>query len=481
LRLSWFVSAAAGILGLANYHESMGLEAAHPGRAGANPSKRILLATVGSLGDLHPCLALARELKRRGHRPSIATTPYYRSRVEENGIAFVSMRPAWDPTDPELIGQCADLKRGPEVLYRRMILPCLRETYDDLLAAAAQADLMLAGELVYAAPLVAEKLALPWVSIILSPFSFFSAHDPSIMVNAPRLVHLRKAGRLAYRAGIGLGRLATRHWSNPVRELRREEGLRRECDPVFVDKFSPHLVLALFSAQLARKQPDWPRQTLQPGFVFFDSPAGNGFDARALQAFLGSGDAPLVFTQGSTAVHVPGEFYTQSVEAARRLGRRAVLLGAQDAPGSGSSGAAHPGVFALPYAPYSQIFPHAAAIVHQGGSGTTGQAMHAGRPQLIVPYGWDQPDNGARVARLGAGLCLARSAYTAGSAAAALERLLLEARFAARAAEVSARLHKEDGLTEACDAVEAVFEAPAGLGFGAGKGSPEAVRNRRSA
>ena len=72
-------------------------------------------------------------------------------------------------------------------------------------------------------------------------------HRPSGTVNLPALIHLRKAGPLVYRAGLNLGRLATRHWSNPVRRLRRDEGLRCDCDPVFRDKFSPHLVLALFS------------------------------------------------------------------------------------------------------------------------------------------------------------------------------------------------------------------------------------------
>jgi hypothetical protein len=85
----------------------------------------------------------------------------------------------------------------------------LRETYDDLLQAAAGADLMIAGELNYAAPLVSEKLGLRWVSAILSPASFFSAHDPSVMVNVPWLMHVRKAGWRAYRAVFNLGRLGT--------------------------------------------------------------------------------------------------------------------------------------------------------------------------------------------------------------------------------------------------------------------------------
>lgn len=193
-------------------------------------SKRIVIATIGSLGDLYPCLALATELRRRGHRMTIAATPHYRARVERLRINFHPIRPDLDPTDPNLIRQCDDLKKGPEVLYRKIILPELKETYEDLRQAAKHADLLIAGELVYAAPLVAEKLSLRWVSVILAPFSFFSSFDPSVMVNAPRLIHLRKLGPTAYRMGLNVGRLATRHWSNPVRELRREEGLQPNCE-----------------------------------------------------------------------------------------------------------------------------------------------------------------------------------------------------------------------------------------------------------
>ena len=415
-------------------------------------SKRIVITTIGSLGDLHPCLALALELMRRGHRVTIATTPYYRSKVEGLGIEFHSMRPDWNPTDPELIRKCEDLKKGPEVLYREMVLPRLRGTYDDLLAVAIDADLMIAGELVYAAPLVAEKLGLRWVSAILSPFSFFSAFDPSVMPHAPRLIHLRKAGPLVYRAALNLGRLVTRHWSNPVRDLRRKEQLRPECDPVFRDKFSPYLVLALFSHWLALPQRDWPSQTVQPGFVYFENRSADEDVLSRLSSFLASGDAPIVFTQGSTAVHNPGDFYHVSAAAAKRLGRRAVLLGAKVAPEGDSSD-----LLVLPYASYSQIFPYAAVNVHQGGSGTTGEALRSGRPMLIVPYGWDQPDNAARVERLGTGLHVARGDYSVDTATAALKLLLESSHFSARAAEIGAQMTGEDGLRSACDAVESVF------------------------
>jgi rhamnosyltransferase subunit B len=137
--------------------------------------------------------------------------------VEQHGLAFRPMRPGLDPTAPDLIAQCDDLQHGPEILFRRIILPHLRDTYDDLRGAASAADLMVAGELVYAAPLVAEKLGIRWASIILSPCSFFSAHDPSVLVNAPWLMKIRKAGTLPRR----MAELAAPSWLGSFRGTSR--------------------------------------------------------------------------------------------------------------------------------------------------------------------------------------------------------------------------------------------------------------------
>jgi len=419
---------------------------------------KILFATIGSLGDLHPCLGLGLELQRRDHTVTIAATPWYREKVESCGIAFAPLRPDWDPTSGDLIAQCANVRRGPEVLVRGMILPHLRDTYTDLLDRARDADLMIAGELVYAAPLVAEKLNLRWASAILSPCTFFSAHDPSLLVTAPELMLLRKAGVGVNRAIVNFSRLMTESWWKPVRALRHDEGLGPGRNPLLDDKFSRDLVLALFSRQLANPQPDWPPQTVQPGFVFFDrahsAPSNPNTDSAALAQLLPAGDPPIVFTQGSTAVHHPGEFYSVSLEAARRIGRRALLIGADPAFSPTA-----PDLLSVRYAPYSAVFPHAAVIVHQGGSGTTGQAMQAGRPQLFVPFGWDQPDNAARLTRQGCSLTLARSRYTPGRAARMLARLIAEPHFQQRAASLQKEMQVEEGLSTACNAIEQLLSS----------------------
>jgi UDP:flavonoid glycosyltransferase YjiC (YdhE family) len=417
-----------------------------------SPPKRILLATLGSLGDLHPMLALGLELKQRGHHVTVATTEAYRGKVESIGLHFHRMRPDWDPTDPELIAKCEDLKTGPEVLLRELVLPHLRESHRDLLTAAEESDYMITSELCFGAPLIAEQLRLPWASVILSPTSFFSAYDPSLLVNAPSVYRLRRAGWLVNRTILELGKLASRHWWTPVRELRRDLGLNPDCDPLFRDKYSPRLVLALFGRSLALSQPDWPKQTVQPGFAFFDKAPETEIKGQidaTIEAFLSAGPPPIVFTLGSTAVHNPGSFFEASLEAARQLGQRALLIGFKQTLSETNSDA-----LAVAYAPYSEVFSRAAAIVHQGGSGTTGQSLRAGRPQLIIPYGWDQPDNGARIARSGAGLTLARSAYTAESAAATLSRLLGDPRFAQTAQQAAAEIAVEDAVKVACDTVE---------------------------
>jgi len=416
----------------------------------ATSSKRVLLATIGSLGDLHPMLALALGLRERGHQPAIACDELYRAKVEGLGLEFCPIRPFVAAHDPKLMSDLMDMKRGPDVLLRQLILPALPDTYEDLLRVAAGADLLIAGEIVLAAPLVAEKLRLPWVSALLSPFSFYSIYDPPVSPYAPSLAFL---GRLDWRFNkilIALGRRMFRTWWEPVHRLRREKDLQPAGDPLFEVKFLAELILALFSAEIAPPQPDWPPHTVQPGYLFYDQDVARTGLPPELEAFLQAGEAPIVFTLGSSAVHDPRGFFEESAKAASILNRRAVFLIAQNEPPAGLSDSS----IAVPYAPFSELFPRAAVIVHQAGSGTTAQALRTGRPTLIMPCAFDQPDNAARVKRIGTGLTISRNNYRAHTAARMLAKLLNDPVYAANAERIGRRIRAEDGLSGACDAIE---------------------------
>ncbi|MFN7109793.1 MAG: glycosyltransferase [Brevundimonas sp.] len=142
-------------------------------------------------------------------------------------------------------------------------------------------------------------------------------------------------------------------------------------------------------------------------------------------------------------MNIPGDFYVESQKAARRLGRRAILLVGPD--GDRSLAESDPDIHVAAYAPFSQLFPRAAAIVHQGGIGTVHQALRSGRPQLVVPHLGDQYDNAARVVRLGCGRSLARNRYRSETVATALSAIAGDPLISALADAVATQVRSQDG------------------------------------
>jgi rhamnosyltransferase subunit B len=411
---------------------------------------RIVLTTLGSLGDLHPFIALALGLRDRGHSVVIATVKDYQAKVESLGLEFHSIRPDHvDLEDPEMLAIMMDLKNGTEWILRNYILGSIRETYADLSAIAKDADLIIAHEIIYAAPLVAEILQIRWISCTLSPVSFFSAYDPPVLPIYSALAKLRGLGPGVNRWVVKFAKFVTRNWGEPLQQFRQELGLAPAGNPIIDDKFSPYLVLALFPSVLGQPQPDWPNQVLVTGSTLYDGKGEQQLDP-ALQDFLDGGEPPLVFTLGSAAVHTPGDFYQQSVAAAQQLNRRAVLLIGNNPPPAHLSDR----IVAFDYAPYSEIFPRAAAIVHQGGIGTTSQGLRSGHPTIVMPYSHDQPDNAARLERLGVSRTIPRQQYSADRAVKELRELLANPSYQQQAAKIGQMLQSENGVKVACEAIE---------------------------
>mgnify|MGYP001598064083 CR=1 FL=1 len=411
---------------------------------------RILVAAFGSLGDLHPAMAVALELQRRGHRVTVGTALLYREKIAAAGLGFHAIRPEIATVDENLVRRIMDGRRGSVFLLRDLMFPSVRAMHADLSAAVADADCLVASELVYAAPLVAAGRRVKWVSYSLAPISLFSVHDPSLLPGPPGTRLLQSLGPGANRLLRAAARARTRSWWKPVRSLRRELGLPPGGHPLFEGKYSPELDLALFSPVLQPPQSDWPAQTVQCGFPFLGEPAPADPLPAPVAAFLDRGDPPIVFTLGSSAVHVAGEFYARSATVARRLGRRALLLIGGNPPPPGLSES----ILAWDYLPYARIFPRAAAVVHQGGVGTTAEALRAGKPMLVMPYAHDQPDNAARVTRLGFGRTIARTHYEVPRVAQELAALLGDAAYARRAAEAGGRIRSENGAAAAGDTIE---------------------------
>ena len=427
------------------------------------PGKRIVLCTFGSLGDLHPIIALARELKGRGHLPVVATTPGYRQRVESMGVEFHPVRPDIDISDPAILRRATDRHDGARYIACELVFPYLRKSYEDTVAIARGADLIVTHPVTLAAYLLARKSGMAWASVALAPVSLLSLHDMCVFPGLPFAEQLATLGPKFQRVLLRLLELLfERHWK-PFRALEEELGLTRSRNP-FLFGHSPQLALGLFSPLLAAPQPDWPPNAHATGFPLFDHGEG---PAPELQRFLDSGEPPIVFTLGSAAVGAAGDFFEQSMEASHRLGRRAVLLVGND-PANQPKRNRGPSMLAVPYAPHSTIFPRACVNVHQGGIGTTGEAMRAGRPMLVVPYSHDQPDQAYRLRKLGIARSVPRHKYTAAVATREIAALLGDPIYAERASEVGTKIRSETGLVTACDLLEKLIERGRPLGSAAG-------------
>ena len=414
---------------------------------------RIVLNTFGSFGDIHPYMALAMELQSRGHVPVIATMEIYREKIEGAGLEFSPIRPNIPQPkdqDSDLIEKIMEPKTGARFLTEELIFPAVRDSYADLLQAVAGADLLVTHPAAPAGPLVGRKTGLPWVSTVLAPLSFFSAYDPPVPPFWQWTSKLSIFGPRFMR--FFLDTMKSSYKEKAVVDFRDELGLENTGNPMFEGQHSPTLVLALFSRVFAQPQPDWPPQTEITGFCFYDGRHNLPMPAE-LERFLDDGPPPIVFTLGSSAVWVAQDFFAESIEAAKRLGRRAVLLVGDE---RNRPQALPPGMIAVDYAPYESLLPRALAMVHHGGVGTTSQGLLAGVPTLIVPFAFDQSDNAEHARRLGTSRTLYRNNYRAARVYKELRELITQPSYAQSATTVSKQLKQENGPARAADLIEQV-------------------------
>jgi UDP:flavonoid glycosyltransferase YjiC (YdhE family) len=422
-------------------------------------ARHIVMATVGSQGDLFPFLAVGRMLAARGHRVTIGAHGIHRDAVADAGLRFVLATGIAEPEDKAAFAARAfHPLRGPRFVVRDLAANDVAAGYRALAPVCVDADAIVTSTLAFAAQILGETSGRAWLSAVFSPSVFLSAFDPP----ATGIVGLDRFLRGSPRRGAWvrqIGERVTAPWTAPVRAFRRSLGLAPVSaggDPFHRGQHGTDGVLAMYSPLLGHLPRDAPGHAVVTGYCRY-SPFQETLPP-ALAGYLDAGTPPLVFTLGSAAVHAGEAFLHESLNAAVALGRRAVLL-----TGSAEMRARLPevlpdGVIAVDYASHGALFPRAAAVVQHGGVGTTQEALRAGCPQLVVPHGFDQPDNAARVVRLGVGSVLRASRYRADRAADQLHKLLADEGIALRARQAATAIRAENGASIAADLIEQAID-----------------------
>jgi UDP:flavonoid glycosyltransferase YjiC (YdhE family) len=408
------------------------------------------LVAIGSHGDVLPFIALGAELRRRGHQVTLATAEPFANLARQQGLRF---EPLATTAQYEALVSNADLWT-PIAGLRRLIktgMHLLRPTYDFAMRQHVRGDtITVASTLAMGARIAQERHGIPLVTVHLAPFLFSSRFE------LPRLPGVPLPSKLPRPINGGILHAVDRYFLDPLCEP--VNGLRADLELPPVEGIartwwnSPDRVIAMFPAWFARPQPDWPAETTQVDFPAADL-FGDRTDLGApLERFLADGDRPVAFTFG-TAMMQDDALARTAFELCRLTGQRGLIV-------SPHAHAVPPDlagrVLQVGYVPFSALLPRCTALVHHGGIGTVTRAMAAGLPQLLVPLGFDQFDQAARVRRLGIGLSVRRSAFTARRAARALRHLLACDLVRRRCGVVAARLQGRDGVRASCDAIERV-------------------------
>lgn len=364
-------------------------------------SKKIFISTIGSRGEAQPALALALELVKLGHKPTLCIPPNFKTWVESFGIECVPVGPDLQNLPKPPAGK--KMPKPSIAAMRGLLRASLTEQFEVTARAAKGCHLILtAGDLQHAARSIAELHNIPYVHAVYCPVTLKSPdHSPP---NLRKVNHLQNLPRWLNRL---LWVWSDIHWNmlyrDVLNELRAESGLK----PV---KNVPHYI--------ATQQP-WLAVDLTLG----PAPAAEAInmvrtgawlleDKRtlpgAVEEFLAAGEAPIYFGFGSMSVGSMGFGNTSAnsdtsrvlVETARAMGRRAII-----SRGWANLQAIDDGADCIVVGDvnHQQLFPRVAAIVHHGGAGTTTTAASAGKPQVIVPHLYDQHYWAHRVRQLGIG------------------------------------------------------------------------------
>jgi len=414
----------------------------------------ILLLPFGSAGDVFPFIWLGRLLMARGHRVRMITACLFEDHARKAGLEFISLGER-----DEFEAMIRDPRIWKSGIGTKVVFEFAAKSVEPYLAAiesCGKVDLMLAPVTAFAARLAREKYGIPLITVHLQPAVFVSAYETPLLHPVMRLfnklpVWLKKwllslPNPVDFFALPKVRRICEANGVKPPRSLWRE----------WWD--SPDGVLALFPAWFAPPQPDWPDKLLQWTFPLEDLATEQVLQPE-LQAFLACGESPVIFTPGSANVQA-ARFFAVAAEAVQRIGCRAVFVTREPKQVPPNLPAS---ILTVDYAPFSALLQHAAVFVHHGGIGTMSQGFAAGVPQLIMAMAHDQPDNAARLERLGAGSGLTVRQFTPERVAHELTQLLQRVAVRQASLKYAAKLRQTLSLEELLAWIESCLKPCAHL------------------
>ena len=414
---------------------------------------RILIATIGTLGDVQPYVALGRALMEAGHEVTICTCAHFEPFVRKYGLDYAHVNNDFidfmhSPEGKIILGNAGSF--WETIVTTVPMISKLGDLQERQMAdvwAACQElapDLILYHTKAIGAPDFAEKLGVPCMLAFWLPMFVPTTKFPAM--GFPELPLGPGYRWLTYQ----IIRKIMLMMSKRVRKWREQNGLNPRSPGLRMrlPDGSPIPALHGFSRHMIPRPEDWPETAIVTGYWFLDQDEGWN-PPHDLNEFLSKGEPPVYFGFGSIFGRDPKGVTQIVLEAIRRTGARAIL-----ARGWGgletSDSAQSESVMLIDAAPHSWLFPRVSAVVHHGGCGTTAAGLLAGKPSIICPFFGDQPFWGRQVARLGVGPAPIRQRrLTVDSLCRAIDTAMNDSTMRQKAAALGGRIREENGTSNA--------------------------------
>lgn len=357
-----------------------------------------VIYTLGTAGDVLPFVALAKALKTKNKKVLFLSNSRFAHLLEEAEIEFysVSKEEEYKKTYENMLTWS---NLHSEDHYNKFHFPAMAPTFRKIKELVKQGSkpCIIFQDSLSAARMACVELGLPYCQIILAPSAIYTELDPSFPFReqVPQSQWGKVIPDLRAKAIEKNHKKIVQPFVNP---LRMELGLKPWTVADMPETEKSPLIIGLFPDWFRPRPKDWPEQVVTTGFIYSDIQSDE--NEAQVNEFIESNIEPIVFTFG-TGIPITDHLVGRVKKVCELTGKAGILVS------SGKNTELLSGekveVLIVKSANFSKLFRLASVIVHHGGIGTCAQAIAAGRPQLISPYAFDQPDNAYSVWKLGIG------------------------------------------------------------------------------